>query len=68
MKVISWLITWRWVFKQSVMESGMTTQGAISMKTSMVRNNLFGCRNSSFIHRDMQRMIDAAARKNRGER
>ncbi|MEX9843333.1 hypothetical protein AB7X06_19495 [Providencia rettgeri] len=67
MKIISWLITWRWVFKQSVMESGMTTQGAISMKTSIVNNNLFGCRNSSFILRDMQRMIDAAARKNRGE-
>ncbi|WP_272516508.1 MULTISPECIES: hypothetical protein [unclassified Providencia] len=66
MKLISWLITWRWVFKQSVMKSGMTTQDAISMKTSVVRNNLFGCRNSSFIHRDMQRMIDAAARKNRG--
>lgn len=66
MKVISWLITWRWVFKQSVMESGMTTQGAISMKASILRNNLFGCRNSAFIHRDMQRMIDAAARKKSG--
>nr|ELR5167099.1 hypothetical protein [Providencia rettgeri] len=67
MKVISWLITWRWVFKQSVMESGMTTQGAINMKTSILRNNLFGCRNSPFILRDMKRMIDATARKNRGE-
>ncbi|MEQ4659311.1 hypothetical protein AB7Y49_02510 [Providencia vermicola] len=67
MKIISWLITWRWVFKQSVMESGMTRQGAISMKASMVQNNLFGCRNSPFIRRDMQRMIDVAARKNRVE-
>ncbi|EPL3992220.1 hypothetical protein M2010_003260 [Providencia stuartii] len=67
MKVISWIITWRWVFKQSVMESQWTEQGAINMKTSILRNNLFGCRNSAFILRDMQRMIDAAAKKNRGE-